>query len=364
MKKFLALFAVASLVLAGCGSSSDSSNKDNQKAQIVMITDKGTIEDKSFNQGTWEGIQKFAKENDKVAKYIQPTDGTTQAYSEAIDQAVNDYKADVVVTPGFLFEQSIYEKQTQYPDVKFILVDGVPNDGKSDNATYKTAKNTVSIKYAEEQSGYLAGYAAVKDGNTKLGFMGGIAVPAVVNFGYGFVQGAQDAAKELGIKIDMKYKYTNSFTATPEIQSEAASWYKGGTEVIFSCGGGIFASINSAALATDKAQVIGVDVDQNSESDRVLTSAYKQLANSVNSQLKAIYDNTFKGGENLVLGAKDDAVGLPMTTSRFKTFTSGDYDKLFKEIVDGNVTIKNNEAEGISDPTKLVNDSVNLEYLK
>lgn len=349
MKKMFASLLALSLMLVGCGG--DSKGSDDTM-NIVMITDKGTIEDKSFNQGTWEGIKAYAEANkDKVkADYIKPTDGTTQYYNESIDQAVNNYKADVIVTPGYLFENSIYEKQKTYPDVKFILVDGVPNDGKDnpetldkDENTYETAKNTVSIKYSEEQSGYLAGYAAVKEGFTKLGFMGGFAVPAVVNFGYGYVQGANDAAKELNKKVDMRYVYTNSFTPLDTIQSQADAWYKNGTEVIFSCGGGIFANI-SAAASLNKAQVIGVDVDQSADSETVITSAYKQLAVSVQHQLESIANNTFEGGKNLVLGAADDAVGLPMDTSRFKNFTKNEYDTLYSKIKSGNITIKNNAS--------------------
>ena len=359
MKKMFASLLSLSMILVGCGGNDDGDKKDDSKKNtIVMITDKGTIEDKSFNQGTWEGIKAYGTETGAKTEYIKPTDGTTQAYNEAIDQAVNDYKANVVVTPGYLFEASIYEKQTTYPDVKFILIDGVPNkDGQYKE--FKTADNTVSIKYAEQESGYLAGYAAVKEGHTKLGFMGGQAVPAVVNFGYGYVQGANDAAKELGINIELQYKYTDSFIPDPAIQTEAASWYKSGTEIIFSCGGGIFASI-SAAAQQNNGLVIGVDVDQNGEGEYVLTSAYKQLAHSVQVQLKAIDDGSFKGGQDLVLSAKDEAVGLPMKTSRFKKFTQADYDTLYKKLVNDEVKIINNEGAKAVTDIKVSNVKVTL----
>lgn len=363
MKKVLASLLALSMMLVGCGSSGNDDKTDagdNAKKTIVMITDKGTIEDKSFNQGTWEGIEAYGKETGARTEYIKPTDGTTQAYNEAIDQAVNDYKANVVVTPGYLFEASIFEKQTTYPDVKFILIDGVPNkDGLYQE--FKTAENTVSIKYAEQESGYLAGYAAVKEGYTKLGFMGGQAVPAVINFGYGYIQGANDAAKELGITIELQYKYTDSFIPDPAIQTEAASWYKSGTEIIFSCGGGIFASI-SAAAQQNNGLVIGVDVDQNGEGEYVLTSAYKQLAHSVQVQLKAIDDGTFQGGKDLVLSAKDEATGLPMETSRFKKFTKEEYDALYKKIVDGEISILDNT--GAKTATDVPVTHVNVKLVK
>ena len=202
----------------------------------------------------------------------------------------------------------------------------------------------------------MAGYAIVKEGKTKLGFMGGIAVPAVVNFGYGFVQGAQDAAKEMNVEIEMKYKYTGTFNPSAEIQSEAASWYKNGTQVIFSCGGGIGNSVMAAAEA-NKGLVIGVDVDQSNESSTVITSAYKQLAVSVTKELKAIDDGTFPGGENIVLGAKDDSVGLPMKTSKFEKFTQKEYDALYAKIKKGKITIKTNED--FKDPTQIKASKVN-----
>ena len=172
-------------ILTACGSKDDGKKDDGKasesKADVVMITDVGTIDDKSFNQGTWEGVKAYGEETGKKVEYIKPTEKSDNAYKEAIDQAVNKYKAKVIVTPGYLFEPSIYEKQDTYPDVKFILIDCYPNDGAQENAKFKTAKNTVGIKYSENEAGYMAGYAIVKEGKTKLGFMGGIAVPAVVN---------------------------------------------------------------------------------------------------------------------------------------------------------------------------------------
>lgn len=367
MKKFLCV--AASLLMAAsltaCGSKDEGKKDDGKasesKADVVMITDVGTIDDKSFNQGTWEGVKAYGEETGKKVEYIKPTEKSDNAYKEAIDQAVNKYKAKVIVTPGYLFEPSIYEKQDTYPDVKFILIDGYPNDGAQENAKFKTAKNTVGIKYSENEAGYMAGYAIVKEGKTKLGFMGGIAVPAVVNFGYGFVQGAQDAAKEMNVEIEMKYKYTGTFNPSAEIQSEAASWYKNGTQVIFSCGGGIGNSVMAAAEA-NKGLVIGVDVDQSNENSTVITSAYKQLAVSVTKELKAIDDGTFPGGENIVLGAKDDSVGLPMKTSKFEKFTQKEYDALYAKIKEGKITIKTNED--FKDPTQIKASKVKLDYIK
>lgn len=329
MKKLLALVMVLALALPFGVLASDT-------YEIAMVTDIGTIDDKSFNQGTWEGIVEFAEANDKTYNYFQPSGQSTEIYMDFIEQAVNA-GAKVIVTPGFLFEEPIYVAQDMYPDVHFILIDGNPHN--ADYSDFRTEKNAVGIVYAEEQAGFLAGYAAVKDGYTKLGFMGGMAVPAVVRFGYGFVQGVDYAAKEMGLTgLDLKYHYTGNFIATPEVQALSAAWYADGTEVIFACGGAVGDSVMAAAEASG-GKVIGVDVDQSAESETVITSATKGLAASVVQTLTAYYEGNFPGGEALVKDAAVDGVSLPMETSKFNTFSQADYDAIFQKLVDGEVTL-------------------------
>ena len=208
MKKALVIVLAIMLVsmgLVGC------SQKEDDSYEIALITDKGNIDDKSFNQGAWEGVVAYAEANDKTHTYIKPEEASDAGYLAAIDLAVTG-GAKIIVTPGFLFEVPIYEAQTKYPDVKFILLDGAPHT--ADYATFETKANVASVMYSEEQSGYLAGYAAVMDGMTQLGFMGGMAVPAVQAFGYGYLQGAEAAANELGLAdgaINVTYHYTGNF---------------------------------------------------------------------------------------------------------------------------------------------------------
>ncbi|MDF2657095.1 MAG: family transporter substrate-binding protein [Bacillota bacterium] len=340
LKRVLALMLAFILVfgLAACGGGEkEETPPAKETSEIAMITDIGSIDDKSFNQGTWEGVVAFAEDKGITHKYYKPTEQSTDAYLAAIQLAVEG-GAKVIVTPGFLFEEPIYLAQDLYEDVTFILIDGNPHN--ADYTEFRTNKNAVGVVFAEEQSGYLAGYAAVKDGYTKLGFMGGMAVPAVVRFGYGFVQGAEAAAAELGIaNIDMKYHYTGNFDASPEAQTLAASWYAEGTEVIFACGGAVGNSVMSAAEAAD-AKVIGVDVDQSSESDTVITSAMKGLAAAVQSLLGEYYDGKFPGGESLVYAADMDGVQLPMETSKFNTFSPADYDAIFAKLAANEITLK------------------------
>lgn len=340
LKRVLALMLAFILVfgLAACGGGEKAETPPAKETyEIAMITDIGSIDDKSFNQGTWEGIVAFAKDKGITHKYYKPTEQSTDAYLAAIQLAVEG-GAKVIVTPGFLFEEPIYLAQDLYEDVTFVLIDGNPHN--ADYTEYRTNKNAVGVVFAEEQSGYLAGYAAVKDGYTKLGFMGGMAVPAVVRYGYGFVQGAEAAAAEMGIaNIDMKYHYTGNFDPSPEAQTLAASWYAEGTQVIFGCGGGVGNSVMSAAEAAG-AKVIGVDVDQSSESETVITSAMKGLAAAVQSLLGEYYDGKFPGGESLIYAADMEGVQLPMETSKFNTFSQADYDAIYAKLAANEITLK------------------------
>ena len=344
MKKFLTVLAlivllsVSCLLITGCG-------KD-ETYEIALVTDVGNIDDKSFNQGTWEGVKEFAEANKITYNYYRPTEDSTEARIETMKTAI-DTGAKVVVCPGYLFEEAVYQIQGDYPEVQFLLIDGEPHDA---NYNYETAENVHCILYQEEQAGYFAGYAAVKEGFTKLGFLGGMDVPAVIRYGYGFLQGANAAAKEMKIEKDVtvKYWYAGGFAPTDEIKTKMESWYADGTEVVFSCGGGIYLSATAAAEAAGT-KVIGVDVDQAAESTTIITSAMKELKNSVVLSLKELYATedhkwpTTLAGKTATLGAADDCTGLPTATKswRMNKFTVSDYNKLFEAVKNGTVEISN-----------------------
>lgn len=340
MKKLASMFLALVMVLSMVSFVAAEDTYD-----LALITDIGTIDDKSFNQGAWEGVVAYAEANNVTHKYYKPTEKSTDAYLAAIDLAVNA-GAKTIVTPGFLFEEPIYIAQDIYPDVNFILLDGEPHS--ADYADYRTEKNVMPILYAEQEAGFLAGYAVVKAGYTKLGFMGGMAVPAVIRYGYGFVQGAEKAAEELGIsEITMNYHYTGGFDATPEAQTLAASWYNDGVEVIFGCGGAVGNSVMAAAEAAGKF-VVGVDVDQSSESETVITSAMKGLSASVEAAIASIYAGEFKGGETAVFSAANNGVQLPMATSKLNDFDQAAYDDLFAKIVSGEYVINADTAADVT----------------
>lgn len=354
---FMLGLTLTAALFSGCGkkNTSEDSNK-TEGYELALVTDVGTINDKSFNQGAWEGLTAYAEEHNKTYKYYQPAEGTTAAILDSINLAVRG-GAKLIVCPGYKFAEAVYDAQTTYPDVKFIILDSEPErDGD-----VKVADNTYSIYYAEEQAGFLAGYAAVKEGYTKLGFMGGMAAPAVVRFGLGYVLGAETAAQELGIEaIDMKYHYTGGFSATPEAQTTAASWYRSGTEVIFGCGGAVGNSVMAAAQDAN-GKVIGVDVDQSSESDTVITSAMKLLSNSVYDGIKLFYEDAFPGGQTITLDVTSEGVGLPMETSKFENFTQTDYDAVYAGLVSGEYAP---EVDGINEVTELPLSIVKIDEVK
>lgn len=338
---FVLLFSLAAL--AGCKSDQSSGY------ELALITDLGTIDDKSFNQGSWEGVKKYAEEKKISHQYYKPAEATNAAYLEAIDLAVKG-GAKIIVTPGFLFEVPIYMAQTKYPNVKFVLLDGEPHT--EDYSVYKTEDNVLCVLYAEEQAGFFAGYAAVKDGFTRLGFQGGMAVPAVIRYGYGFLQGAEAAAAELGLpegSIHVMYNYSGDFNATPENQARAASWFESGTEIIFACGGQVGNSVMAAAEASGDKFVIGVDVDQYAESPTVISSAMKMLANSVYQALSSYFDNKWEGGQTWVLDATNDGVGLAMDNAKWRTFSKSDYEELYNGVLSGKYTINNDSTISIEE---------------
>lgn len=347
MKKRLIILLFISMVLMGC-------SQETSQYEIALVSDAGNINDKSFNQSAWEATEKYANENSKTHKFYKPAQFDTAGYSDSIDEAIAN-GASVVITPGHKFQEAVDVKQKEYPDVKFILIDAVPASGNISN-------NVFCALYSEQEVGYLAGYAVVKDGYTKLGFMGGMALPAVVRYGYGYIQGARDAATELSKKIDIKYHCTGSFNESPEIKTLASTWYQDGTEVIFACGGAISNSIFAAANEVD-AKTIGVDRDQKDDSLSVITSATKGVYNTVYDQLDKIYKGEFIGGISETLTTKGNYVGLSEDFSRFKQFTKEEYSIVFDKIKNKEIFIEDDIQIG-EDPSVLNNDFMTINYIK
>ncbi len=395
MKKILALLLVLamSLSLVACGSSNTAETKAPEtqapaaetpeteapateapaasEYKVAMVTDYGDITDQSFNQTTWEAVVAFGEDNGVETKYYKPTTNDTAGRVASVELAIAE-GYNVIVMPGYAFGGTIAEVSASYPEVKFIVLDvskgdllegGVALKGESydynpDNwnlEDYVYMDNVYCAIYQEELCGYMAGYAAVKLGYTKLGFLGGMAVPAVIRYGYGYVQGVDAAAKELGITVDMKYAYGNQFYGDADITAVMDTWYADGTEVVFACGGGIYTSAAEAAKKVG-GKVIGVDTDQKGIIDggygegMTVTSAMKGLYPTTVDTLTDVVVNgnwaNYAGKiESLGLVSADPSanyVQIPETTQyEDGKFTADDYAALVKGMFEGTIVVSN-----------------------
>ena len=324
----------------------DTMTSEDGKYQVAFVTDVGLLKDKSFNQGTFDGVKLYADANGLSYKYYQPANGSEATDDDRYNamKAAADAGAEVIVCAGYLQEAALKRAAMEYPNIPFVFIDGYPISDDDGNVL----TNVAGISFKEEQAGYFAGYAAVKDGFEKLGFSGGGGGTndACCRFGYGFVQGANAAAAEMDKTVDINYswQYGATFQASAELQTMISGWYTNGTEIVFACGGAMFQSISAAASAND-GYVIGVDVDQSAESDTVITSAMKGLSDAVQWAVGHVYDGTFAeiGGVGTSLGVEDNAVGLPTADAswRFETFTVADYEAMFDAVLNGTLVVDN-----------------------
>ena len=404
MKKFLAMILalVTALSLVACGDKKDDNQTDDNQGdtnettyKVAMITDYGDITDQSFNQTTYEACKAFADANKIEFSYFKPAGDNTADRVAMIESAV-DEGYNVIVMPGYAFGGAIVEAAPQHKDVKFIALDvgkgdlleaGVAAKGEEydcnpdnwDLATYVDMSNVYCAIYQEELCGYMAGYAAVKLGYKNLGFLGGMAVPAVVRYGYGFVQGVDAAAAELKLTdVKVNYVYGGQFFGDADITAKMDTWYAGGTQVVFACGGGIYTSAVDAAKKVEGAKVIGVDVDQagvianyaaGEGADQATIDGYKAL--TVTSAMKGLYPATYDtltdviingnwanyAGKIATLGlvsADDPAlnyVQIPMESTQWAdgAFTQDDYKALVKAMFDGTLTVSNDITKAAKD---------------
>ena len=319
---------------------------------VAMITDYGDITDQSFNQTTYEACKEFCEANGVNFNYFKPAGDNTADRVAMIEKAI-DEGYNVVVMPGYAFGEAIKETAESNSDITFIALDVGAGDLGED---YVVPANLYCAVYQEELCGYMAGYAAVKLGYTKLGFLGGMAVPAVVRYGYGYVQGVDAAAKELDITVDLKYAYGNQFSGDADITAYMDNWYSTkGVEVVFACGGGIYTSAAEAAAKVG-GKVIGVDVDQKGIIDgsygegMTVTSAMKGLAPTVKHLLSEVLAGNFAnyGGKIDTLGLvsanpEENYVQIPTASTQFEDgkFTADDYAALVAAMFDGTVTVSN-----------------------
>lgn len=385
-RKFMAVAGAAAAVsvLTACGSSSStasstatstSSTASSEAAEgtavsyVALCCDTGTIDDESFNQACWTAVQNYMGDNCQY--YIPEADASDEDRETLIRQAVND-GADTIVCVGYLYGASLAWAAEQYPDIRFIAIDVT----QADIGTDAIPANCYCITFKEEQAGYLAGYAVTKDGFTKLGFLGGIAVPAVIRYGYGFVQGVDAAAQETGNAVEVNYFYGGQFYGDANITSRMEGWYTSGTEIVFACGGGIYTSVLEAAVKSN-GYVVGVDVDQNYigangvadgtySYNPFVTSAMKQLTVAVESALGDIDDGewTSIAATNGNFGLQEgDYVGLPTAEGswNFRTFTVEEYEAVKAKIASGEIVVDNSSEDSVKPTTS---DLVTVNYIQ
>ena len=381
-RRFLTVAGAAATasVLSACGGSGSASSAAGAAAsgnaastsgiqQVALCCNVGSVDDESFNQPCWEAIEAYMGDNCQY--YNISTEGTQEERETVIRQAVSD-GADVVVCVSYQYGETMAWAAERYPDVKFIAVDVTKEDIGED----AVPENCYCFTFKEEQAGYLAGYAVVKDGYTGLGFLGGTAVPGVIRYGYGYVQGADAAAQELGRNIDINYFYAGQFFGDANITSRMEGWYANGTQIVFACGGGIYTSAVEAAVKND-GKVIGVDVDQNYiGADGVadglyaynpfVTSAMKNLAVGLTDSLSKIDAGEWEtlAGTEAKFGLEDgDYVGLPTADDswNFNTFTVDEYEEVKQKIASGEIVV-DNSSDDAAKPT--VSEFTTVNYIQ
>ncbi|MCL6571224.1 MAG: BMP family ABC transporter substrate-binding protein [Bacillus sp. (in: Bacteria)] len=354
----MSLLLATGTLLAACGGADEGNkgtDKDKEPAvKVGMVTDAGTIDDKSFNQGTWEGILQAKDELGIEEKYLKPA-GTTEA--EYLKEIGNLYDAGYkfIVTPGFKFETAIFQAQDKYKDAKFVILDGNPHNGDY-NPVVKD--NTVAVFFAEEQSGFLAGVATaleMKEGEA--GFIGGMEIPAVQKFNWGFQQGVAYANENLDTKISLKAEnvlYQGSFDNAAAGGQIAAQMFDRGVKVIFAAAGGVgVGAINETKTrvkAGEEVWMVGVDVDQyadgiyEGEKSVILTSAMKKLATSTFDLIKQELDGKFPGGKTLLLDVKNDGVGLPEENPNLSDETVTKVSEVFEKMKSDEIKVSNEQG--------------------
>lgn len=349
MRKFTSMFMlmmVAVIALVACqkdkGGADSTSDANQENFKVGMMIDSGTIDDKSFNQGTWEGIKAYTEDHKGVkGQHVQPNGETTADYLSAADNLMMAGN-NVIVAPGYKFEEAITELQTANPDVSFVILEGEPQP---------LGENTLSIFFAEQEAGFLSGVAAALQSQTgKVGFIGGMQIPAVERFGWGYVAGVAYANKTFGTNVEVAdYQYQGTFNDVQGGQMMAGGMYDKGIDIIFSAaaavGNGV---INEAKVRTengDNVYVIGVDVDQYDEglmSDGhsvILTSAIKQVGTAVYEALKAYGEGNFPGGQMITMDAKTDGIGLPEKNPNLSTETQEKVDDVLAKIKSDEIVV-------------------------
>ena len=352
LTQLIIIIISTSISLVACSSHKGGSETNEATAtssfKVGMLIDSGTIDDKSFNQGTWEGILAYTDEHSNVSgQYVQPTGETTADYLSAADNLILAGH-DIVIAPGYKFEEAITELQEMNPDISFVILDGEPSS---------LAKNTTAIYFAEHEAGFLAGIAAALQSNTgKIGFVGGMKIPAVERFGWGYLAGVAYANKHYDTEVEVvDYQYQGTFYDVQAGQMIASGMYDKGIDIIFSAaaavGNGVINEAKARTEVGEECYVIGVDVDQYEEGlmvdgkSVILTSAIKCIDTAIYEILTAYGEGYFPGGEVIRMDVKTNGVGLPVVNPNLTTDTQEKIDEVLGEIKSEEIIVPSTNEE-------------------
>lgn len=354
MKRSIIYITVLCMLLSFCGCKKTADNGSSQKCEVALITDSGTIQDSGYNEKAYNGMVKYCNENNIEYASFMPSDASTESYLNEIKSAVKS-GAKVIICPSNLQEEAVFEAQDDYNQVNFILINGEPHS--SDYSDFTIKENTVAIEFSEEELGFLAGYAAVREGYRYIGFMGGMPEDSVIRYGYGFVQGADYAAIEVGAKIYIAYVYANTFTEDVHVKNMASNWYQNGMEAIFTCGGSMNKSVIAAAEENMKS-VFVADSDTKSSSAEIVFSCVNNITDSVYNEVSNYYNGSFEGGKIKRLSLKENGIYIDMSDSKFNNFSDVEYEAICNILKNKEIVPYNNTEIGTTKELNLVNTQI------
>lgn len=346
------MLAVCSIVavaftaaLAGCASEEEALPEENVKYEIALVTDDSLVMDGGHSETAWNAITEFGGTHGISHKYYKATEQTDSAFIDAIKAAINK-GAKVVIVDNNAMAGAVFEMQKQYPEIDFILLDAEFDDPS--NAEEQVTKNTVAADFDSAQAGYLAGYAAVIDGSTELGFIGQSRTPDVKAFGVGYVKGAERAAGEIGAAVTMDYTYCDANEGRDAAYKKAIDMYDEGAQVIFAAGSGIQEAVIEAAEAKD-GKVIGSCTDQSGKSDKVITSAEYGIRGALKEILGDYANGKFPGGRILPFNAANNGIGLELKHNSLSNLTQDQYDAVYESLAKGDIQLNADRVEAVKD---------------
>jgi basic membrane lipoprotein len=373
IKRFMSLAAALSLsvVLASCGndtSKKETKTNDNKAAveenvddtadkakdkkdteegdktpsedavSVTMVTDFGGINDKSFNQSTYEGLQRADKDGKATFDYIESH--KEDDYVPNLESAL-DSESDVVLTVGYALFPATDEAADDNPEQNYVIID---------NKNLNDRDNLLGVTFADHENSFLAGYIAGMTSNSnKVGFVGGQKSEVIDRFEYGYRAGVAQAAKDKDEDIDVIVQYANSYSDQAAGKNIANKMYQDGADVVFHAAGGVGIGVIEAAKENDK-WVIGVDRDQSDEApDNMLVSTVKGVDEAVNNVIDEYAKGNFKAGNEEFTLADGDAVTIayPKTNDLVSKETKDKVEEIRKDIVDGKIKVPENEKEAI-----------------